>query len=264
LDVQKFSIVKTVDALEKLYSDHVIVAQPLSLRLISVVIPAFNEEAYIENCLAALKKQNYKEEFEIILVDNNSTDKTSQIAKKFGVKVILEKKRGYAFALKRGMNEARGDIIAVTDADTQVAADWLLTIKKIFSKPGVVAATGLVDIDTKSKFVDISISTLYAIFMHVSAFIGKPNLSGFNFAVRKDAFLKAGGLNTLFEMGPDVDLGLRLAKIKKVEMVNDLRVLTSVRRFEKRFMQSLWEYISGYVYATWLRKPPKFRQKPIR
>jgi 1,2-diacylglycerol 3-alpha-glucosyltransferase len=263
-DAQKLSITKTTDLLEKLYIKFLKIPRIHSPRLISVVIPAYNEEMYIENCLNSIKKQDYKGMMEIIVVDNNSTDKTVEIAKKFGAKIIVEKKQGYVFALKRGMDEAKGEVIAVTDADTQVSLDWMSTIRRIFSKPRVVAVTGTIDLKTKSKLVDISMSALYATFLHVSSLIGRPNLSGFNFAVRKDAFVKAGGLNTLFEMSPDVDLGLRLAKLEKVETVNDLRVIASFRRFERRFTRSLWEYAKGYIYSAWFRKPAKVKQKPIR
>lgn len=58
--------------------------------LISVVIPAYNEENYLTPCLKALKEQEYpKEKFEVIVVDNGSGDKTSEIAKNFGVRLIV-------------------------------------------------------------------------------------------------------------------------------------------------------------------------------
>lgn len=263
-DAQKFSIVKTVDALEELYLEYVITPQIFSARLISVVIPAYNEEAYLENCLAALKKQNYKGEYEIILVDNNSTDKTSQIAKKFGANVVLEKKQGYVFALKRGMSEAKGDIIAVTDADTQVPTDWLSLIAEAFGEESVVAITGLAKVQVGLRIMDVLMNLSFALFSMSTLMIGKPNLNGFNFAVRKEAFMKAGGLNTDFLMGPDVDLGIRLAKMGKIQVSKHLLVQTSARRWQKDFMSALQEYATGYVYATWFRKPPPVKQTAIR
>lgn len=232
---------------------------------ISIVIPSYNEEKYLSNCLKTIALQKSpKDRYEVIVVDNNSTDRTSQIAKKFGAKVVLEKRQGYVFALKRGMDEAKGDIIAVTDADTKVSSNWLSVIEKAFKDPDIVAITGRVKLDIKSKFIKVSTSALYTIFLHISEFIDKPNLTGFNFAVRKDAFLKVGGVNTLFEMSPDVDLGIRLNKIGIVKVINSLSVLTSARRWEERFVPTIWEYAKGYIYTTWLRKPPKVKQKPVR
>lgn len=261
---QKFSIVKTVDALEILYSNHVVIPQIFPVRLISVVIPAYNEEAYIKNCLAALKKQNYKGNFEIIVVDNNSTDKTSSIAKEFGARVILEKQQGNVFALKRGMDEAKGDIIAATDADTQVPGDWLSLIVEAFREENVVAITGFAKVQVGSRIMDILMNLSFALFSMSTLMIGKPNLNGFNFAVRKEVFMKAGGLNTDFLMSPDVDLGIRLTKMGKVQVSKNLLVQTSARRWQKDFMSALQEYATGYVYATWFRKPPPVKQAAIR
>jgi glycosyltransferase involved in cell wall biosynthesis len=77
---------------------------------ISVIIPAFNEEEFLGNCLLSLKKQDFKD-FEIIVVDNNSTDKTGEIAKKFGVILVSEKNQGVAFARNIGVqrNKAKFD-----------------------------------------------------------------------------------------------------------------------------------------------------------
>lgn len=234
--------------------------------LISVVVTAFNEEKYLSKCLEALNNQTYpKNKFSITVVDNNSTDRTVQIAKEFGVRVISEKRQGNTFALKRGMDEARGDVIAVTDADTQVDNNWLWTINKIFLDSKVVAATGSMYMDAKSKITGRLIDIAYLIIMHIGMFIGKPNLSGFNFAVRRNAFLQVGGINILFEMSSDVDLGIRLNKIGKIRMVNDLRVVTSSRRLERSgFLRILWDYVKGHIYAAWLRKPPSIKQAAIR
>lgn len=234
--------------------------------LISVVITAFNEEKYLSKCLESLNNQTYpKNKFSITVVDNNSTDKTVEIAKKFGARVISEKRQGNMFALKHGMDDAKGDIIAVTDADTQVDKDWLWTTNKIFADSKVVGATGSMSIDAKSKIIGKLIDIAYMIIVNVGVLIGKPNLSGFNFAVRRQAFLKVGGVNPLFEMSSDVDLGIRLNKIGKIRMVNDLRVVTSSRRLEKSgLFPTLWDYVRGHIYAAWLRKPPPIKQAAIR
>lgn len=82
---------------------------------ISLVFPAYNEE---KNIAAAIKDfQSIKLVDEIIVVDNNSRDRTSQIAKKNGARVVLEKNQGYGFALRKGMDEARGDYIVLCEPD---------------------------------------------------------------------------------------------------------------------------------------------------
>jgi glycosyltransferase involved in cell wall biosynthesis len=80
--------------------------------LISVVIPALNEEKYIGRCLASLRAQTHPRElYEIIVVDNASTDRTSEIARGLGAQVVHEPRRGVGWARHRGAREARGEII---------------------------------------------------------------------------------------------------------------------------------------------------------
>lgn len=232
----------------------------------SVVIAAFNEEKYLSRCLESLRNQTYpKDRFRIIVVDNNSTDKTAQIAREFGAQVIPEKRQGNTFALKRGLDEAEGDIIAVTDSDTKVANDWLWTIARTFADPEVVAATGLIHVNAGSKIVSRLMEAAYFVYMYADALAGKFLLSGFNFAVRREAYLKVGGMDPAFVMSSDLDLGIRLAKIGKAKIVNNMMVDMSIRRWEQQgFFSTLFEYTKSIFYAVWLRKPPPVKQAVIR
>lgn len=96
---------------------------------ISVVIPCHNEEEGLE--WTYKKIPDFVDE--VIVVDNLSTDKTPEIAKKLGAKVVSEKNKGYGFAIKRGLEEAEGDIVITMDGDgtypvedAQEAIDHLL------------------------------------------------------------------------------------------------------------------------------------------
>lgn len=232
--------------------------------LITVVVPAFNEEKYLRHCLESLRKQNYKSSYETIVVDNNSTDKTPQVAKEFGAKVISEKKQGYVFALKRGMDEAKGEIIAVTDADCEVAPNWLEEIAKVFKDKKIIGLTGNCRLSSPSKsFEDVS-HIMFHFFLVGTFRMRKPNMNGLNCAIRRDVYKRIGGIDTRFTMSPDVDLGMRLKKYGKVVYLKDLIVSTSARRFENRIFQALLEYGKGYVYSVWLRKPPPVEQSVIR
>lgn len=232
--------------------------------LITVVVPAFNEEKYLRYCLESLRKQSYRSNLEMIVVDNNSTDKTPQVAKEFGAEVISEKKQGYVFALKRGMDEAKGEIIAVTDADCEVAPNWLDKIAKAFRDKKIIGVTGNCRLSSSSKsFEDVS-HIMFHFFLVGTFRMRKPNMNGLNCAIRRDIYKKIGGIDTRFTMSPDVDLGMRLKKYGKVVYLKDLIVTTSARRFENRIFQALLEYGKGYVYSVWLRKPPPVAQSIIR
>ena len=85
---------------------------------ISIVIPVYNGEATIFQCLMKLSNQSYPaENIEIIVVNNNSTDKTQKIVEQFNVKSVFEKKTGPSAARNTGMKIAGGEIIVFTDAD---------------------------------------------------------------------------------------------------------------------------------------------------
>ncbi|ACX72063.1 glycosyl transferase family 2 [Methanocaldococcus vulcanius M7] len=90
------------------------------IKKVSIVIPAYNEEKAIGKTLELIKNTIEKikgYDFEIIVVDNNSSDSTGKIAKSLGAKVVFERNKGYGNAYKKGLKEAGGDIIITGDAD---------------------------------------------------------------------------------------------------------------------------------------------------
>src|SRR3990172_8793490 len=94
---------------------------------ISVIVPAFNEEKYIVSCLQALKQQDFpSEKYEIIVVNNLSTDKTRETAESMGVVVVdFSQNKGVGPARQEGVSKASGQILAFTDADTKPETTWL-------------------------------------------------------------------------------------------------------------------------------------------
>lgn len=92
----------------------------------SIVVPARNEEKLLAQCLKSLLEQDYVGDYEIIVVDNASTDRTAEIASGFGVKVVYEANVGTGPARQCGLLEARGEIIAFTDADYDELLQYLL------------------------------------------------------------------------------------------------------------------------------------------
>jgi len=93
--------------------------------LVSVIIPARNEQTILPRCLAALHEQQSAREFELIVVDSASTDRTQQVARSFGARVIRLEEPGLGRARQAGFEAARGEIILSTDADAVPSEDWI-------------------------------------------------------------------------------------------------------------------------------------------
>ncbi len=111
---------------------------------ISIIIPAYNEERYLQRCLDAISVQTSKP-YEVIVVDNNSRDGTTRVAKEYPfVRVVSEARQGIVFARNTGFNAAKGEIIARIDADTVLPADWLERTQLFFlaNDQAPVALTG--------------------------------------------------------------------------------------------------------------------------
>ena len=101
---------------------------------ISLIIPAYNEEKYIKDCLLSIQKHG-EGLFEVIVINNASTDATASIVKEFkNIKLVNENKKGLPFARNRGLAEANGEIVAFIDADTKIPKGWVKKIEKAFKK----------------------------------------------------------------------------------------------------------------------------------
>ncbi len=197
---------------------------------VSVVVPAHNEEAMLEKCLMSLNRQDY-DDYEVIIVDNASTDETPAIAEKHGARVLREKRKGVAFARQRGFIKARGDVIASTDADTVASEDWLREVVQALNE-GVVGCYGPVYLLDGSKLDKWMAKYGFTFFLKANHFLGFPNFSGQNFAVRKKAFKEVGGFDLGVRSAEDVNLALRLRKAGKICFNPRMKVYTSARRLK--------------------------------
>lgn len=106
---------------------------------ISVIVPFYNSQRYIEHCIQALLDQSYPSQlYEVIMVDNNSTDRSSAIVRKYPrIKLLSEAKQGAYAARNRGVAASSGEILAFTDPDCVPSKDWLQQIDSIFRRSGV-------------------------------------------------------------------------------------------------------------------------------
>lgn len=186
----------------------------------SILVPAYNEEQPISSCLNSLTSLTYGDR-EIIVIDDASTDRTTQVVERFLDKGVIlvrrEKNGGRAAALNSGLQRATGDVIITTDADTVVPSDWLHKFKSHFEQQGVVAVGGAYQAQNKDKLLPHATSILDQILNGVFKKSVVPNkLSGVNSAILKDALLNLGGFNENSWWSEDSELGWKLSRIGTV------------------------------------------------
>lgn len=207
----------------------------MNFKFISIVVPAFNEEKYITPCLQSLVAQDYpKDKYEIIVEISGSTDKTGEIAKSFGAKIVdTGTKEGVSASRDNGARAATGEIIAQTDADTAVSKNWLTVINQHFQDGTIVGMTGPVEFAQTNWFFKLLSKYAYTLYVRGLFLFGKTIFTGMNFAISKEVYTKIGGINRKLLSNEDVDLGVRAGKEGKVIFAPDLVVYTSARRIEK-------------------------------
>jgi cellulose synthase/poly-beta-1,6-N-acetylglucosamine synthase-like glycosyltransferase len=115
----------------------------IQLPFISIIIPAKNEERLIHSCITSLKQLDYPHEnYEIIIVDGLSADRTADVARALGARVISNARQTVSPGRNIGFENAKGDLIAFTDADCIVDKYWLSNCVKYFEKDSQVACVG--------------------------------------------------------------------------------------------------------------------------
>lgn len=225
--------------------------------MISIVIPAYNEEKYIGVVLEALTTQPTRLPFEVIVVNNASTDATAAVAlgfvDKLHLRVIDEPKKGRGAARAAGF-AAAGDIILSTDADATPPPRWVEQMHGALEKSGGVAVSGTCYINDLSWLENTIFNFIQpaAMVAHRMVF-GHWWLTGSNFAMYKNAYLQAGGFKNLNSQ-EDTELGERVRKLGKIMFVRHVPVLVSGRRFQDGLVRGLWDYVRSFGERWLLRK----------
>lgn len=235
---------------------------------ISVVIPAYNEEKQISSCLDALVKQSTTRKFEVIVVDNNSSDKTAKVANeyngKLNLRVISEKQKGRGSARHAGFNEANGSIILSTDADASVPENWIERIMSAFEdETRVLAVTGTCKITDSSFLTNALFNYFHPASMRVyKIFFGHYWLSGSNFAIQRATYIETGGFDPRLNIQEDIDLSFKVSRVGRIKFISDLYVTVSGRRFQKGLISGIVPYIKTFVSHSWLKRKDVYLDDP--
>ncbi len=232
----------------------------------SFVIPAYNEEHYLADCLKAIMRQKEKTsyEIEVIVVNNASTDRTREVAKGFaGVKVVDEPKKGIVYARRAGFLAATGDLIANIDSDSRLTPGWINKVVQAFARDEkLVAISGPFIYYDAPRSVRMVTRMFYGIgylFYFINRFILHTGsmLQGGNFVVKKTAIDAIGGYDTSISFyGEDTDLARRLNKIGRVRFTFNLPMYSSSRRLAKEGAFTIGlRYAMNYFWTTFFGRP---------
>lgn len=218
---------------------------------ISVIIPAHNEEALLGKCLDSLVKQTLKKKFfEVIVIDNASTDKTAKIAKKYPVTLVFEPRKSVVYARQKGADVARGKIIVSADADTYYPPDWLKTIKANFERdPKLIALVGWIYYSNTPLVFNIFNGLNQEFNLLLQKYTKKfPVAYAANLAFKKDALDKVGGYpKHLVELGDQQYLLYKFFSFDyRVKIDPKVYCITSARKLD-----SIWKNI--ILYNGWHR-----------
>lgn len=219
--------------------------------LLSVIIPAYNEEYYLARCLQSLSKQTLDPKYyEIIVVDNASTDNTAKIAKKFPVRLLHERQRSVVFARQKGVDLSHGQIIVSADADTVYPPSWLKRIYDCFTKyPQLIALVGWIYYSHTPTWFNL----LLSLEQRANLWLGKitghfPLVFAANFAFQKSFFYKIGGYpKHLPELGDQQYLLFKLRELGPVMINPGIHCHTSPRKFNRH------RFINIIIYNGWHR-----------
>ncbi len=235
---------------------------------LSFVIPAYNEENYVGNCIASVQKEleRSSREAEIIVINNASTDRTAEAARKHkNVRVIDEPKKGLVHARQRGLEEASGDLLAYLDADCILNEGWIDAVFNEFGKESVVALSGPRHYYDMPKFKKLMADNGWWFAPITYRLVGYMILGG-NFVARRDALKKMGGFNTDIKFyGEDTDIARRLSEFGKVVFKMDFLVQSSGRRLMKEgVFKTYWVYAANYTWEVFFKKPLTENYQDVR
>ena len=211
--------------------------------LISVVIPAHNEEAYLPETLNSLRSQNYPR-VEIIVVANGCTDETAQAARGRCHRLIVLSQKSLGVARNLGARMAKGELLVFLDADTSIEPLTLQMIAQQFSKREAAGTLKGKPDSAKGAFC-----LIYALknFLHKTRL--HSGSSGVIICWRAD-FLQIGGFDEGLEVRENSELMRRLKKFGRYKYIGEVTATTSMRRYEQcGVWPTIWLWIKLWFHT---------------
>ena len=233
---------------------------------LSFVIPAYNEEAYLADCIDSILRESASlgEAIEIIVVDNASTDRTGDVALRYpGVRLVRESRKGLPYARQAGFLASNGSLIANVDSDSRLTPGWISKVIATFQEqPQLVSLSGpLVYYDLmphQRRMVNVFYLVAWLTYA-VNKYILRVGamVQGGNFVVTRSALERIGGYDlSITFYGEDTDLARRLHEIGPVLFTFDLKMFSSARRLKHEGMLRIaLRYSVNYFWTIFFKRP---------
>lgn len=215
---------------------------------VSIVTPTLNEEKYLPKLLKSLDEQTFKD-FEVIVADAGSKDKTTEIAKEHNAKVVKGGLPGPG--RNAGAKIAKGEYIFFLDADVVLEKDFLeKAYKKVTSKKISLATCKIGPLD--GIFLDKIIHSFLNVFIRLTRNL-KPSAFGICIIVKKDLFEKIHGFNEKIKLCEDSEFVQRASKVRRFHFIASPHVKVSMRRFEKEGrLRYCWKGLKMNLYRLFI------------
>jgi glycosyltransferase involved in cell wall biosynthesis len=225
--------------------------------MLSIIIPVLNEEKYLPRLLESIKSQSFVD-YEIIVSDGGSIDKTRSIAEEFGTKFLVNTKIKHPSAQRNnGAAIANGDTLLFLDADSVLSPDFLVNACKEFREQKLKAAGFYVQFNPNKFYYNIY-SVTSNVLCYLKQFSNHPAAVGAGLMSDKEAHKKINGFDLEVLLAEDYDYCERLSRIGKFRMIKSTRLLYSSRRIEKEgFWQAGWKWIKMGLFTLTHRRIKK-------
>lgn len=227
----------------------------LCLMEYSVIVPVYNRREQIADCVRAVLACDFpRDRFELLVVDNGSTDGSAKAAEEAGARVLREARPNRCAARNRGANEAAGRWLVFTDSDCLPEAGWLEALDRAVAAlpPGspVAGLGGRIASappqNPVEAYAELRGILDQAKFLEPGRLNSPPFAATANLAVRRSAFLEAGGFDPESQWGEDADLCWRLAEAGgTLQYVPEAAVIHCHRATPRE----LWRQTRGYGRA---------------
>lgn len=214
--------------------------------MLSIIIPTLNEEKYLPRLLQNIKRQNFSD-YEIIVSDGNSEDKTKEIASAENCVLLVDENRSPARQRNKGAAAAKGDTLLFLDADTELSDELLVKVYTEFKRRNLSVAGFYLHFNSK-KFI----YRLFELFYHSTCWLGQyffPASVGVGILASKTKHDQIKGFDESIFIGEDYDYINRLSKLGRYRMIKSAFLYFSVRRLEKEgVIRVLWKWFKGGGY----------------